>query len=548
MRRLPQAQRTIPVTTPAPVKGLNTVDPLAVMDPAYALVLQNWVCTPQGVSVRQGFRKWAINLPTSTTSLLQFNTRSGLGNKLFAVCGASIYDITSGGDMSGATPAVTGLNASNAYWQSVQQTFTTGSTNYLIAVNGANAPRIYDGTTWTTCTQVASPVNPGEFSLTASGGGSVSISSFVDVCLHNQRVWFVRSGSTIGYYLDIAQVGGTLYPFDFGPYFPRGGNLHKLATWTIDSGNGTQDYLVAISNKGDCVVYGGTNVASSSTWSKVGDYTLGSPVGRRCTTKLYGDLVVMTQDGLYPMSKYVQTSTLDRTAALTYNISPTISTLFETLADTPGFEATVYPSGDVMMLNVPQALQVNNYQFVFQTVQKAWSQFTGWPAQCYQVFNDALYFGGTDFVALAFIGYKDNADINGSNGSNLISTSLTAFNSFANEQLGPGITKHVKMVKPYIVTGQANPTIAIGVNTDFNLIPLTGSATVNPVTGAVWDSAYWDNPNATWAGTLTTVNQWSTPRCWPGTYAALALTVSAVAETYWVATNWLVAPSTSQFG
>lgn len=548
MRRIPQAQRTIPVTTPAPVKGLNTVDPYAAMDPAFALTLQNFVCTPQGVSVRQGYRKWATNLPTSVTSLLPFNSRAGTGNKLFAVSGTAIYDITNGGDMTGATPAVSGLNNTNVYWQSIQQTYSTGNTNYLIAVNGADAPRIYDGSAWMTCTQVVSPASPGEFSQTASGGGSVSISSFVDVCLHNQRLWFVRAGSTIGYYLDIAQVGGTLYPFDFGPYFTSGGNLHKLDTWTIDTGNGTQSYLVAISNKGDCVVYGGTNVADSSTWGLIGQYKLGAPVGRRCTAKLYGDLVILSEDGLYQMSKYVQSATLDRTQALTYHISPTISSLVSSLADTPGFEATVYPAGNVLMLNVPQSLQVNNYQFVFHTEQKGWSQFTGWPAQCFQVFNEALYFGGTNFVALGFIGYKDGADIDGGNGANYVTTALTAFNSFGAEGMGPGLIKHVKMVKPYIVTGQSNPMISVGVNGDFNLVPLVGSATVNPVTGAVWDSAYWDNPGATWAGTLTTVNEWATPRCWPASYVALALTISAVAETYWVSTNWIVAPSSSQFG
>lgn len=548
MRRVPQQQRTIPVTTPAPVKGLNTVLPLAAMDPAFAISLQNVVCKPSGVDLRQGYRKWAWNLPAPTTSLLAFNSRSGSSNKLFAVCSDEIYDVTSGGDMSAASPAVTGLNTTNVYWQHVQQTYTTGNTNYLMAVNGADAPRIYDGSTWTTCTQTGSPSAPGQFSTNDSNGNSVSITSFVDLCLHNQRLWFVRSGSTKAYYLDIGQVGGTLYPFDFGPFFPSGGNLHKLAAWTIDSGSGTSSYLVAISNKGDTVIFGGTNVSSASTWSLIGQYKLGSPVGRRCTETLHGDLLVLTQDGLYPLSKYVQSAVIERTQALTYNIAPTISSLVETLVDTPGFEVVVYPAGDVLLLNVPQSLQANNFQFCYHLIQQAWSQFTGWPAQCFGAVNDALYFGGPDYVALAFIGYKDDAEIDGSGGNNIFWTALQAFNSFADYGLGPGVLKHAKLVKPYIVTGQANPTISVGVNTDFNLIPIVGSATVNPVTGATWDNAYWDDPDATWVGSLTTVNQWATPLCYPGTYLAFAISVSAVSETSWVATNWVLAPSTSQFG
>ena len=93
--------------------------------------------------------------------------------------------------------------------------------------------------------------------------------------------------------------------------------------------------------------------------------------------------------------------------------------------------------------------------------------------------------------------------------------------------------------------GQTNPKIAIGVNTDFNLTPITGSATVNPITGAVWDNAIWDNPNATWVGSLTTYGQWSTPSCWPGEYCAVGISLSAATQTLWSATNWMFSVGSS---
>lgn len=544
----PQQQRSIPITTPAPYKGLNTIDSLAAMDPGFGLSLQNWIATPQGLSLRKGFRKWATNLPTNVTSLLPYNGRNSTSSKLFAVSGGAIYDVSIGGDMTSATPVQSGLSTTNVYWQSVSQTYSTGATNHLVCVNGADAPRIYDGSSWITASQVASPSGPGQFTTTDNNGASVNMNSFVDVCLHNQRLWFVRTNSTVAYYLPIASVGGQLNAFDFGPFFPNGGRLHKLAAWTIDAGAGTAQYLVAISSEGDVAVFQGTNVASSTTWGILGMYKLGSPVGQRCVTMLQGDLLILTQDGLYGLSKYMQLATLDRTQALTYFIAPTISGLVQSLADTPGFEVVNYPGENVLLLNVPQATQANNFQFCFQTIQKGWTQFTGWPAQCFSLFNDALYFGGTNYVALSFIGYKDNSDITGVAGDNILGTALTAFTSFATEQLGPGLIKHVKMVKPFVITGQSNPTISIGVNTDFNLVPIVGSATVNPVTGAVWDGAHWDLPGSTWVGSLTTFNQWATPLCYPATFCALALTVSAVSDTTWTATNWIVAPSNSQFG
>lgn len=123
----PQQARTIPVTTPAPYKGLNTVDSLAAMDPAYGLSIQNFIATPQGLSFRQGYRKWATGLPAAVTTLMSYNAKNALNSKHFAVAGSVIKDITAGGNVSGAGfTAVSGLNASFPYWQYTNQTFGTG--------------------------------------------------------------------------------------------------------------------------------------------------------------------------------------------------------------------------------------------------------------------------------------------------------------------------------------------------------------------------------------------------------------------------------------
>ena len=167
----------------------------------------------------------------------------------------------------------------------------------------------------------------------------------------------------------------------------------------------------------------------------------------------------------------------------------------------------------------------------------AWTQFTGWPAQCFQLFNDALYFGGVGQVCLAFQGYADGANINGIGGNNIIGTALSAFTNFNI----PGL-KVVNLVKPYVVTGQSSPTIRVGINSDFNLVPITGSATVNPITGAVWDNAIWDNSGATWVGSLATANQWQDVLSYPGEYIAIALSISAVSQSQWMSTNFSIQP------
>lgn len=548
-RKVPQRANTIPITTPSPYKGLNTIDSLAAMDPAFGLSIQNFVASPQGLSLRQGFVKYATELPAPTTSLLIYNGRVNTSSKLFAVCADEIYDVSGGGDMSAATPVATGLSSSNAYWQYAQQTYGTGLNNYLIAVNGFDAPIMWDGSgpTFTTCTQVAVPAAAGQFATVDNNGAAVNMAEFKDVILHNQRLWFVQNNSTRALYCNIGSVGGAFFAFDFASYFKRGGHLHKLASWTIDTGNGQASLLVAFSNKGDVVIYQGDDPSDPATFDQIGDYQLGSPVGLRSTLQMEGDLLNLTQDGLYPMSKYMQSARLDATSALTYNISNVISALVSTFANQPGFEMALLPKENLLFLNIPQADQANNFQFVMNTITKGWTQFTGWPAQCFGLFNDQLYFGGTNYVALTNYGHIDGADILGAGGDNIIGTALTAFTSMTETGLGPGMLKHAKLVMPYIITGQSSPTVRIGVNTDFNMVPIIGSATINPITGAVWDGAVWDS-GATWVGSLITHNQWSTPTSWPGAYLALSISISANSDALWSATNWMVAPSGSQFG
>jgi hypothetical protein len=530
----------------APYKGLNTVDPLAEMDPAFGISIQNWIATPQGLALRQGYRKWATGFGDSPKTLIPYYGKANTSSRLFAVVGESIYDITNGGEFDGEEPpdpVVTGLTASSAYWQYANQTHSTSLSNFMILVNGIDKPLLYDGTDWVECSQNGTPGAPGEFSNNDQNGTAVDISHFTDVVLHQQRWWFTTTESTKAHYCAIASAGGQLATFDFGPHFPRGGNLFKLASWTVDTGEGTRSLLVAYSNKGDCVVYKGNDPTDADTWGLVGVYQLGAPVGRRCTTPYSGDLFYLGIDGMYPMSRILQSARVDATSALTYNIGPTINSLFSTYKSLAGFEATIYPDGNLMILNIPQVNQANNFQFCYHLISKAWTQFTGWPGQTFVVFNDAMYFAGPDFVAIAFIGFKDGADIMGDGGDKIQATGLTAFSTLG----APGL-KQVHLVKPYLVTGQTRPQIFVGVNTDFNLVPIVGSATVNPVSGSVWDDAVWDSPSSTWVGSLTGFNEWSTPEVWPGEYIAFAMSVSAVSDTLWTSTQYIISEPRQAFG
>jgi hypothetical protein len=544
----PQQRSTIPVTLGSPINGMNTRDPPGQMDISYASTMINCIGSPAGVQLRTGWSNWVTGTFAPITSFIPYNGQGGAASKLFAVAGGNFYDVTSSGTLGAAVRS--GLSTTAVYWQSSSMTYGTGHTNYTIAVNGINPPQMFDGTNWTACSQSDTPDAPGKFTTNDNNSLPYNINNFVDVITHQERLWFVYANSTLAYYTPIATAGSTAAEptafFDFGPLFARGSTLQKLATWTSDSGgsSGINPMLVAFSNKGDVVVFQGNNPDVAATWTYQATYNLGSPIGRRCTQQLGGDLLYLSMDGLFPLSKYIQSGRVDTTSEVTYKIGPTISQIVSEYALTPGFEMVVYPAGNIMLLNIPLSPSLGgNFQFCFHLVQGSWSQWQGINAQCFCLFNDKVYFGGTNYVGVLSTAYADNTDSSGNGGTNISAVIQQAYTFFNEQQgLGIGILKHVKMVRPFISTGSNDPNIFVGISTDFNLTPISGTSTLSQGPVASWDSSLWGSPTALWAGGLEVNTEWITCPSYPGDAIAVNLAFSAQTQTIWYATSFIVEP------
>jgi len=139
-KRPPQQPPAQTLTLPAPTGGLNARDALAAMPPTDATILTNFFPNTTSVELRKGFVRWSTGYSAPVESLMAYN--AGATSKLFAASDGSFFDATAQGAHGAAV--VTGLT--NARWQHVN--FTTPGGSFLYAVNGADYPRIYDGTTW----------------------------------------------------------------------------------------------------------------------------------------------------------------------------------------------------------------------------------------------------------------------------------------------------------------------------------------------------------------------------------------------------------------
>ncbi len=310
----------------------------------------------------------------------------------------------------------------------------------------------------------------------------ISSTDIIGVNAHQQRLWFVLNQSTQAAYLPTAAISGAATTFELGSLFTKGGFLNAIGTWTRDAGDGPDDQIVFISSRGQCAVYQGTDPSSVATFGLVGVYNLGAPIGRRCFTKVAGDIALINIDGVLPLGLALRTdSAAAPRIAMTRNIQNAMNTAAKSYKDNFGWSLTTYAKGTMTLLNVPVAEGSVQQQFVMNTLTGAWCRFTGWNGGCLEVYNDRLFIGGnTGQVYEADIGAQDlDADID--------AVGQTAYSYYKSR----GILKSFKLARA-LVTTDSDLRPAIGMSTDFQDNATLGTPSTAGFGGALFDSAVFD--------------------------------------------------------
>ena len=509
-------------TIPSPTGGLNAFDNLANMPPTDAAVMRNWWPQPYGLSVRRGTREWATGFGNPVNSLATWNGESGV-SKLFAWAGAGMYDISSRG--AAAAPILTGL--SNSLWQTVQQSNAGG--NHLIAVNGVDDAIIYND-----IGVARLVVGDGIVANTWSG---LDPQDAVDVTIHQGRLWAAQVNTSKGWYLPVGAISGILVAFDFGPLFPHGGYLAQLLTWTIDDGNGAEDHLVALSSRGDAVVYAGTNPDDDTTWSLVGVYYVGAPVsGRRAMTKMAGDLVVMTDRGLISMSSMlVSTKVKDSTLLKIEKIQYLLSENAKVLGAIIGWSVNYFPNINMLMVNIPSVTSTGSIQVCANDLApgQPWTSFQGMDARCWKLWENHTMFGTPDGrVMEAWYGYVDNLTLADTGGTAINAAVQQAYNYFD----APALQKQLGMYRLNFTTNDPQFTFSSKVEYDFAIAPLVASTTFSAGELSLWNSALWDAglwSSSSQVGYATWIQAQGV-----GNAVSISLVTSTTAALTWISTDY----------
>jgi hypothetical protein len=386
-RRVPiptQVAQTLETTTiPAPTRGLIMDENYAFMQPGAALVCDNWKPTMQGVSLRGGCIRHCV-LPETTPVISMFKYASGNLERMFAGNATNLYDVT-----DTAPVLVQGGQGDGNY--AVAQLDNQGG-DYLIAVNDSGDPPLrFDGTSWEQLTLAYVPPVDKPSNITKPDGSALN---FIDVCKYKSRLYFIEGGTMNAWYLPIDAVGGAVDLIPLSGSASKGGELMFCATWSLSTGDGLGDKIVFGTNLGELLVFTGSNPADASNWQQEGRYQSANPLGKNAHMSIGADLLLMTEQGIVPISACVNKSFEELELA---SITKPIKRMWrDEVAAKRQWAWTMENWENYGSIFVTTPGSTPGYCLIVNAATGAWARFVGYDATCFTRIRKDMFFGTQD--------------------------------------------------------------------------------------------------------------------------------------------------------
>lgn len=491
---------------PAPVGGWNAKASLAAMGEDEASVLINWFPESSYVRLRGGQAQFA-DTQQANKPVESLMTYTGImSQKVFAAVNGKIFNVTNGGPI--ASPDLTGL--SNNRWQHLN--FGNGAGNFLIIANGADNPKIYDNTSWANMTLAGDGINP------------FDITKLFSFCCYQERL-FVLDSTKLGFwYLPVNSISGAMDFFDLSSFCGLGGSMQWVATWSRDAGDGADDYIVFGTSEGEVLIYSGVDPSDATQFAISSIYRIGHPIGSRCTLRIASDLIIITKEGFTPLSKVLLYSKAVAASNISNNIQDAVSNVAQLYAKNFGWQPFFFSNKNMALFNIPLQEGQQQVQYVINTQTKAWGQFQNLNANCWEQYDDNLYFGGNDGkVYQAETGTDDN-------GNTIDSEALCAYSYFG----AKAKIKRFTLARP-VMRSTGLLLTSVKMSRDFQYTPPDLQYSANETTGAAWDVTAWDTSD--WADSFR-VNKSLKTITGIGNAAALGIKTSTkFQEIQWLSTD-----------
>lgn len=444
-----QDEVDVPLSIPAPIGGWNTRDNVGSMPVEDAITLENIFPDTRGVKNRGGFTDWGVTgITGNIESLFEFKkttTRTGL-----AAAGGKIYTWDVATSAQAATQIGTGFT--NDRWQFLNTNQRT------MMVNGADAPRDYDGTTLNTT------------SITGDLSGSEQ--NMNGIHKHKDRVFLWDTDDQSFYYSGAALYSGDYTEFPLDTIFA--GNVKIITTVSQDTGSGLDDLLAIISDLGEVLLYTGSNPGDANDWALNQRYQIPRPIDVRAVTRFAGDAYVLVENDFIPLLRYVNTANPEGT-----KLTGAVTDAVDDYETNFGWQCLFYGKGKWLFLNVPVTENSTYHQYVINSVTGAACKFTGMNGNAFANANNRLFFGGNGTIYRADDGLNDDD-------ANIATCKVQqAFTT-----IGTDYRKKFNLFQ-ILLKSLGDITISQALAFDYGdaLTPQVSSSTS---TGSAWDISDWD--------------------------------------------------------
>jgi hypothetical protein len=488
----PIKQITQSTPIPAPQKGINAVDGLIAMSPEEAIFMYNMAPSQYGTRVRTGYKEWVTSVDVNgVRTIIPYTASVSANDKLFAVGQAGFYDISSTGTAPAlllAFPSATSVSGFGIW-----TAYTTVAGHFSLYCDEQNGYYVY--------------TEAGAWAKVALGGGANQVANidpdlFVAVTIFKERAWFVERNSARAWYLPTGSIFGAATVFNFGNKFKKGGTLEALFNWTVDGGQGVDDYLVAVSSGGDVVVYKGSDPSVATDFEQHGVWFIGPPpVGRRIGGSFGGELCLLSSYGLLPMSSLVSGQLVQAEQTyLSRKITPLVNLEMSSTRTTRGWEVKLISKENTLIISTPKREAFPFSQFAQSTNNQGWSIYRDIPYLNGEEWHGNFYIAAANGTAYILQDNLDNVSLNGLT-STLISWSVLQAFSDVGE---PGLYHIPQYVRPVFISEQV-PAYGVEIHFDYNLSAASGSIVPGgSSSGTLWDVGIWDL--SLWGGDFITAD------------------------------------------
>jgi hypothetical protein len=523
----------------APTKGWVSATNLAAAPAGSAQVLDNFYPTTTGVKMRGGSQKHGTAHATEPLESLMAYVGTST-REMFAAADGSIYDLSAPADAD-VVPAAEVTGRSSDYYSHVNLANSGG--NFMLTANGTDPMLVYDGTNFmpaydtalyalnydaetvaftagqtltggtsghtgiivkvidngttgtlwlraTTGTFQDNEIITGATgSATANGVRTLLLGAITGVSTsavdqlngYRNRIWLTARSMTV-YYLPTDSIAGAVSSVALTGVFRKGGYVMFSATWSMDAGDGLDDKIVFVSSEGEIAVYQG-DPADAANWGIVGLYDCSPPLGKNAHLKVGGDLLILTEIGLVPLSAIISKDPAALAlAAISRNIQPDWITESRARRALP-WEIIKWTSRNIAYVTCPVTGDTDDaICFAVNLETGAWSRVTGWNTRCMILHDDNVYFGTNT-------GELMQADVTGADDGALI---YYAYVGHADHLGSVGQTKTVRQARAVFRTRTAfNPLLSVSVDYQIAL-PAYPSAAVISASPGEWDIGLWD--------------------------------------------------------